>query len=297
MLINQKSRMFLIVLLGLILFGSLVLSMSLTGISLRGEIDSPVLSTTEIPKAVAVPGTSVRTPPLGILQAVAAIGFLVFVIYLGVRLFKIVIQHSNAWRGIWKLIVPMLGLVVLMVFLGNIKPVTTYETSHEEIMLTPTVTAPIQEAREMEPPPSVRWVVLAAVMTGLGIIVFQKSRKVSHPDQNDPIKQKAANAVVMLQNGEDFRNVILRCYFEMSRVIREENGIEREPEKTVREFEADLVSRGFDFEPIHQLGQLFEKARYSDQPINNADEESGIACLQKIATQTGWSGKIETDQN
>lgn len=286
MLNDRKSRVILISILGIVLLASIALSMSLTGLPLRGGIESPDLPDNDPAITGTFPTATVNSRPLGFLQAAAAIVFLVLVVFLGIRMVKIMAQQSAQWKGVWKLIVPLLCVVLLMVFLGKLTPAGKYESLQEEVIPTAIVTTDFTDGRTLEPPTSVRWVALAALAAGVGLIAILGSRKQTTSNRIDPIKQQAESAAALLISGEDFRSVLMRCYFEMARVIREENDIEREPEMTVREFEAVLTSRGFEIEPIQRLGHLFEKARYSNQPITDVEKEQGIACLQKIAGQS-----------
>ncbi len=283
MLSDRHTRILLITLMGLVILASLVLAMSITGLQLRAGIEFPPRVESDTPVTSSSPGSSTQPRSLNFLQAAAAIIFLGLVIYLGVRVVKLLVLHSAQWKGIWKIIVALAGVVLIMIFLGNLTPASNYPSSNDDVFQTSTPSAPLQGVAVGEPPQSLRWLFLAILFSGLGLLAFIGSRKKLGLKRLDPIVQNAEGALESLFRGDDFRNVILRCYYEMSRVIQEENGIERESVMTVREFEVALDLRGFDLEPIHQLGVLFEKARYSDQPITGAEEEQGLACLQRIA--------------
>lgn len=285
MLNERKTRALLIVILVLVILASLVLSISLTGLQLRGGIESPGSIEDETSSIGDFPGKAAHPLSLNFLQAVAAIVFLVLVIFLSIRVVKILVQHSTQLKGLWKIIVALVGVALIMVFLGNLTPVGIYDPLQDEVYLTPPPSMPIQTIEVGETPNSLRWVVLAVMLAGLTVLAYYGVRKTTNTIPGDKIVQNAEVALNSILRGEDFRNVILRCYFEMSRVIQEENGVERDSTMTVREFEDELGSRGFDLEPIHHLGVLFEKARYSSQPITDLEEAEGLACLQKIASR------------
>jgi Domain of unknown function (DUF4129) len=51
---------------------------------------------------------------------------------------------------------------------------------------------------------------------------------------------------------------------------------------TVREFEQLLETKGLPRDPVHQLTQLFEAARYSLRQFTPADEQTAFDCLSAI---------------
>jgi hypothetical protein len=76
--------------------------------------------------------------------------------------------------------------------------------------------------------------------------------------------------------------VILRCYFQMTHSLQEEQGIERDYTMTVQEFERWLGNLGFPTIPLRQLTSLFEKVRYGKQQTNYTDEQIAIDSLNEI---------------
>ena len=94
--------------------------------------------------------------------------------------------------------------------------------------------------------------------------------------------KEAEQAVNALEAGADLRNVILRCYFQMTRSLQEEQGIEREYPTTVQEFERRLENLGFPSIPLRQLTSLFEKVRYGKQQTNHNDEQIAMDSLNEI---------------
>jgi hypothetical protein len=98
----------------------------------------------------------------------------------------------------------------------------------------------------------------------------------------DELLQDAEEAVKALQDGVDFRNVIIRCYLQMTQSIQKERGIERIYSMTVQEFEHWLVGIGFPIVPLQQLTSLFEKVRYGKQQIKELDEQIAINSLNEI---------------
>jgi len=125
------------------------------------------------------------------------------------------------------------------------------------------------------------WIVglgLAVALVGVGLwIIFHPVERTA-----DRLMSQAEWALQALQKGENFRNVIVRCYWQMGQVLSEEQGIEMENEMTVREFERLLETRGVPYSPVHQLTQLFETVRYGHRPTTAEDERQAIDALTAI---------------
>ena len=80
--------------------------------------------------------------------------------------------------------------------------------------------------------------------------------------KGDPLSLQAELALRALESGESFKNVIVRCYTEMSLILQREQGLALEETMTAQEFERLLIARGIPHPPIDQLTCLFEAARY-----------------------------------
>ena len=118
---------------------------------------------------------------------------------------------------------------------------------------------------------------LAALLIA-GIWYFwRRSRPMAHP-----ITTLAQAAIESIQAGGDVQSVVLRCYLEMSQVLSQQRGIERERAMTPREFAQHLAASGVRDKHIQQLTRLFEGARYSAQPPSAQDERAAIECLTAI---------------
>jgi hypothetical protein len=125
--------------------------------------------------------------------------------------------------------------------------------------------------------------VIVGIVLGGGLITFMMMKRWSAPTKvEDELVQGAEEAVKALQDGMDFKNVIIRCYLQMTRSIQKERGLERNYAMTVQEFEHWLVGIGFPTIPLQQLTSLFEKVRYGKQKINDLDEQIALASLNEI---------------
>jgi hypothetical protein len=126
------------------------------------------------------------------------------------------------------------------------------------------------------------WLVGIALLVGsilLGIWIFAPSKQETTIDLVGIEAEKAWQA---LMTGLDLKDVIIKCYRQMSLAVEKEQGIERKDFMTTREFENLLESAGIPYDPIHQLTQLFEAVRYGNWQPNPMDEQKAIHCLQAI---------------
>ncbi len=124
-------------------------------------------------------------------------------------------------------------------------------------------------------------VALAAIL--LIWFIWRKLR--SRPREEDvqvQVAQQAEAALTELEEGGDLRAVILRCYAQMSDVLRRNSNVTRHTGMTARDFETHLVRLGFDDDHIHRLTRLFEAARYSTDTPGPGEEAEAVACLTAI---------------
>jgi hypothetical protein len=115
-----------------------------------------------------------------------------------------------------------------------------------------------------------------------GLFWFFWQRRQSPDLALDKLAEEAQNAIVSLHAGGDFEMTIIRCYQEMSRVLKEERDITRETFMTPREFEDSLISKGLPQESLRTLTRLFEQARYSSTPAGAHEQKQALACLTDI---------------
>jgi hypothetical protein len=123
------------------------------------------------------------------------------------------------------------------------------------------------------------------LLAGGGYYGYHLWRKMNPPAA--PLNQVAQEALDSLDAGAEFKNVVLRCYFQMAKLLKQRQGISRDKAMTPREFEAALTATGLPEQHIHQLTRLFEKVRYSRTAIENEDEKAAIASLQALVATFG----------
>jgi hypothetical protein len=142
----------------------------------------------------------------------------------------------------------------------------------------------LEEGPPLGSPPAVLvwlvWIGLGIMLLVLGIWASQRRAQKRHA--GDPVTLEAEYARQALLKGLDFKNVIVQCYRQMSAALQKEQGIELENSMTAREFERLLEAKGLPRDPVHQLTQLFEAARYSLRQFTPADEQQAFDCLSAI---------------
>jgi hypothetical protein len=121
---------------------------------------------------------------------------------------------------------------------------------------------------------------LAGVMALIVWRAWQRSRREQLPLIQ--LGQEAQEALDALQAGGDLRDVVIRCYLHMSRVVGEQRGIQRNLDMTPREFEDCLCEHGLPAEAVRQLTRLFEQVRYGAYQPAQRDERQARACLGAI---------------
>jgi hypothetical protein len=106
----------------------------------------------------------------------------------------------------------------------------------------------------------------------------------THPPATtlEQFAQEAQEAIDALRAGADPKDTVLRCYLEMSRVLRKQRGITRNQAMTPREFEASLADAGLPNEQIQQLTRLFETVRYGAKVTGRDEGRQATDCLTAI---------------
>jgi hypothetical protein len=137
-----------------------------------------------------------------------------------------------------------------------------------------------------------QWLVLT-VSLALGLLVVGAIWLIVYRARKRPaselaqIAREAQTALAGLESGEDMRNAVLRCYAEMSRVLSQRRGVQRDKTVTPREFEVRLATAGLRDDHIRRLTRLFEMVRYGPRDPGEREEREAVACLQAIVAAYG----------
>lgn len=137
---------------------------------------------------------------------------------------------------------------------------------------------------------SPQWVVLLVALIlailavggllGAARFFWRRSHISSSPLEQ--LAQEAQEALVALEAGAEVKDTVMRCYFEMSRVLDEQRGIRRAGTMTPREFERELKAAGLPDTHVERLTRLFEGVRYGARVADEREERQAVACLTAI---------------
>jgi len=122
---------------------------------------------------------------------------------------------------------------------------------------------------------------LSALILGGGLYLWRRFRRRSSP--LELVAKEARKTIDELRSGADLKEGVIRCYFEMNKVLREQRGLKRQQTMTTREFENYLNEIGLPDPHIRRLTRLFEKVRYGAKNLTTVEESEAIACLSAIA--------------
>lgn len=100
--------------------------------------------------------------------------------------------------------------------------------------------------------------------------------------QLQKLVDEAQEAIEALHAGEDLKDTIIRCYYEMNHTLIEQRGIHRTQAMTPREFQRELVRIGFPSDDVGELTRLFEMVRYGSKIPGEAEETLAIRSLASI---------------
>lgn len=115
------------------------------------------------------------------------------------------------------------------------------------------------------------------------IIILISFYKSSRPQKvKKLLADEADQALKAIRNGQNVGDIIIYCYLQMEQILKDEKGIQRNESVTPREFEGLLAANNVPTGQIHQLTQLFEKARYSNKKSGLDEKRMAEDCLSSI---------------
>jgi hypothetical protein len=276
---TNKSKQLSLLFLAGALVTFIVLAASLSNLQLQPGTPFPggVASDNDAQSVAPLP-SSVQTYSIPLLQGIFALIFLILLINVAARLIVLV--------NIKRILQLALALVVLLILIYMLPGITPdqpafFPDEASEISKPPSFEYPVTPLGQ--PPQILIQLVIIGIILGIGLLISMvvKQRLNSKKIEAD-LLQEAEEAVNALKAGEDLRNVILRCYMQMTHSLQEEQGIERASTMTVQEFERLLEYLGFPSVPLQQLTSLFEKVRYGKQEMSEKDERIAMDSLNEI---------------
>ncbi len=265
-------------LLGLIILITMMIAASLPQLELQPGIPPPRLQNGQV---VAAP---IEERQLLSISVNKFILILIALLFVGTVLY---LAYKMLRGADWKSLVNVLRSVLMvsavlgcLVFLIMLLPASRDAPAELPIPTPPpesVVASPLGSV-----PPALLWLVGIGLLVSsiwLGVWLFASSRQ---PHSIDVVGWEAEKAWRALKTGLDLKDVILKCYLQMSLALKKDQGIERESFMTTGEFENRLEAAGVPHEPIHQLTYLFNAVRYGNWQPNTVDEQKAIQCLEDI---------------
>jgi hypothetical protein len=189
------------------------------------------------------------------------------------------------WKDWWFILSILLGILGV----SGILFVLFYFSLHSlnsVIVKTPWPT-PLQALKSpLGPAPVILlWIVgffLAGLTAIIGYRFFTSKSRTEAGGASHLIELEALRAKEAIQSGQDFKDVITRCYRQMCLALEQERKIEREKYMTVEEFENLLESAGAPQKSVRELTRLFEDVRYGNWNPGSGEEQKAIRCFEDI---------------
>lgn len=274
---DQRAKRNAAILLLVGLAAAIVLSSSLSRLQLKPGSPFPGASN----QAEAASGAPPRTMPAG--SAVPVFQGLLATVVLG--LFFYLLIRLLTFSNIKKLFMVMLALAAILVLLIALPRLP----SGRKVSLPPESAARPSESQDYttsplgRPPPAFIWIAGIVGVAGVALAgAAALRRRAGAAPVQQQLRQEAELAVEAIEAGSDWTEVVVRCYLQMIRLIHLERSMEREPNMTVREFEAALEPLGLPAEPLWRLRTLFEAVRYGNRTLNKMEEQTARDSLQAI---------------
>jgi hypothetical protein len=266
-----------LILFGLVVIITVIIAASLPQLELQPGMHLPSFENSQV---VIPPGEQELTAvfPISdvvkVLFALILAGSLLYLIYRMIRVIGWV--NARIYLQPFMVIALIAGSIIFLIMLLP-KTQNTLSMELPTPTDTPLVTSPLGPV-----PTLLLWLVGIVLLISsilLGIWIFAPSRRETTIDLVGLEAEKAWQALMI---GLDLKDVIIKCYRQMSIALEQEQGIERKDFMTTGEFENLLEATGIPHDPIHQLTQLFEAVRYGNWQPNPNDEQKAIHCLQAI---------------
>ena len=272
-----------LIILGLVTIITIIIAASLPQLELQPGMPLPKLEGDQvvIPPVEAEPSQAISVDKFIIAFALLIVAASVLhMIYKLLRGAKRKNLLSFAWQAL------VIGLILGgFVFLIMLVPKSGSSTA-VELPVPPTPESPVTSPLGPVPPLLLWLVGIGLLVTGILIAIWIFGSSANRATAIDIVGLEAEKAWQGLKAGLGLKDVIIKCYRQMSLALAEEQGIERKESMTAREFENLLEAAGVPYDPVHQLTQLFEVVRYGHWQPNPIDEEKAIHCLEAIVLYT-----------
>ncbi len=275
---THRTKQIALLSLTVALLTLLLLSSGLSNMQLQAAMPFPGSANSGNASPNVTPVNQPEARPLPVLEFLLGLLLIIMLIYIPARLVRL-ISLRNVLRA-------AAGLVLLLMLLGllpRIKPGPPVVVANETSAPAARPSSNYETSPLGKPPPELLWITAGGIVLAAALLGGEALRKRRQAiPATDALLQHAEDALAALRAGKDFPNVIIRCYLEMSEILRDEQKMERERSMTPREFQDWLGSKGIPPGPVQQLTLLFERARYGREQMGPREEEMGRQCLSQI---------------
>jgi hypothetical protein len=153
------------------------------------------------------------------------------------------------------------------------------------------------DVRFLEPfkPQNPAWLTqLLSLVLAAGFVIFLvwlwirlRQVEVRHPSPAEKVVRSAQTALRRIDAGQNLRDVVLRCYLEMTQAVAEKRHLTRPEYVTPHEFIYNLEGIGLPAEQVRRLTALFETVRYGHKTPGAPERAEAVACLNAIVERLG----------
>ncbi|MFN2291062.1 MAG: DUF4129 domain-containing protein [Anaerolineae bacterium] len=277
----ERSRRWVLVVSALAIAAILLLAAGLSSVELLPG--RPLPRGGEQGQGGALPFASL---PVGVIAfLIRAFGFVMLVL-LPLALIYVLVSPDARRRVLYRLGLLTWLIALFLLLRANSDFLRSLQVQPTNPALPSDVELPALEF-SASPSPILIWIstaalallLAAAVVTSLWVL-WRRRRK---PDAVEKLADEARGALHALSTGADVEDTIMRCYFDMARILERERGIARTEAMTPREFEGRLKELGLPAGHVEQLTRLFEAARYGQWIAGEQEKRQAIASLTAIA--------------
>lgn len=100
--------------------------------------------------------------------------------------------------------------------------------------------------------------------------------------RKDDLEKITLRALREISSGRQWEDAVIDCYAQMNAIVSYQRKLDRELAMTPSEFSKLLVSSGLPLEPVVELTQLFEQARYGTRASHSGEAQRALQCLTAI---------------